>query len=381
MKKIKRLCLFILITLLLLTTGIYKIKADSGFDASYDSGSSYSSSYDSYSSSDYSSSYSSSDYSYSGSYSGSSKGDFDFKKMKEFLLDIKIIVLIIYLLVVVLSIVIINKKAKKKRKHLSNSLSFIIYVIVSLIVMPSIIYRFDYLVLIGYLFFVLSMLLTIAATIIGVGVTIYGLLYFIYSITLGQIVNIFKKIKERNYYFYNSNYKELNTKELRERLFGIYKDIQLAWSKNNIEPVRNILTDELFNTYQFQIDSMITTKQRNVMENIKFKKMCVTNHSIIDNNETITVNMMVTCRDYIISTRGKKEKVIRGKKRYKLEYIYEMTFVRNTINKMQYCPNCGSKLTKANSEKCVHCGGIIVHDNLNYVLSKKKMLFQRRRKF
>ena len=109
--------------------------------------------------------------------------------------------------------------------------------------------------------------------------------------------------------------------------------------------------------------------------------MCVTNHSIIDNNETITVNMMVTCRDYIISTRGKKEKVIRGKKRYKLEYIYEMTFVRNTINKMQYCPNCGSKLTKANSEKCVHCGGIIVHDNLNYVLSKKKMLFQRRRKF
>ena len=330
MEKINKIKNYLLIIAITISSFIVKIKADSGFDSSFDSGGG---------GSDYSSSSSDNSSSSSSSSSGEGSPEMAFAFISFFLLTF---------------ILALMNKAKSSVR-----------------------------LLFGVIYFLFQL---------GIGITLFGFAFLFYDFSLmfmlGWVIIIMiignksnKRINNNTYYFNENEFSKYNTKELQEKLYGIYKDIQVAWSKNNIEPVRNVLTDELFNTYQFQIDSMITTKQRNVMENIKFKKMCVTNHSIIDNNETITVNMMVTCRDYIISTRGKKEKVIRGKKRYKLEYIYEMTFVRNTINKMQYCPNCGSKLTKANSEKCVHCGGIIVHDNLNYVLSKKKMLFQRRRKF
>ena len=68
------------------------------------------------------------------------------------------------------------------------------------------------------------------------------------------------------------------------------------------------ITDELINTYKFQIDSMVTLNQRNAMEDIEFVRMVVSNHEIVNNIEKIEVIMEVTCKDYIVQMVDGKEK-------------------------------------------------------------------------
>ena len=128
-----------------------------------------------------------------------------------------------------------------------------------------------------------------------------------------------------------------------------------------------------------QIDSMIQTNQRNVMDDIKFIKMVVGNDLITNNFEEIKVIMQVTCHDYIVENKNGKEIVIRGKSSIINDYIYAMTFVRNIKIKKPECPNCGTKLDNAMSSICPSCKSVVVHDSDNWVLSKKQMLRQTRR--
>ena len=208
-----------------------------------------------------------------------------------------------------------------------------------------------------------------------------GFMMVVLPFMLLSSVNKGKRIstKPDDYFKHDIKFDTLNTEELQQKLFGIYKDIQLAWANNDISPVRNILSDELYNTYQMQIDSMIQTNQRNVMSDIKFIKMVVGNDLIANNYEEIKVIMQVTCHDYIVENKNGKEKVIRGKSSIINDYIYAMTFVRNIKIKKPVCPNCGTNLDNAMSSICPSCKSVVVHDTDNWVLSKKQMLRQTRR--
>ena len=161
--------------------------------------------------------------------------------------------------------------------------------------------------------------------------------------------------------------------------------VQPIWQIGMLFPdgkklVKNKCTlNELFNTYQMQIDSMVQMNQRNEMKDIEFKRMCITFDKVENNLEEMTVTMEVTCRDYIVQMKDGKEKVIRGKESYINDYIYSMTFVRNIKKKTTSCPNCGSVLNDAQSSICPSCKAVVIHETENWVLTKKKMLEQSRR--
>ena len=304
-------------------------QADSGFDSSYDSGSSW----------DSGSSY--------GSSSGSYGGNFSFKGS-------------LYFILATIGIVILNKYMKKKQ--IKSKDTYLTIIIILAYILGNILYGSDFFITIMFL----------------------GYFGFMAIVMPFMIISGSKKTKKFNtnpedYFKHDSKFDTLNTEELQQKLFGIYKDIQLAWANNDISPVRNILSDELFNTYQMQIDSMIQTNQRNVMADIKFIKMVVGNDLITNNFEEIKVIMQVTCHDYIVENKNGKEKVIRGKSSIINDYIYAMTFVRNIKIKKPECPNCGTKLDNAMSSICPSCKSVVVHDSDNWVLSKKQMLRQTRR--
>ena len=216
------------------------------------------------------------------------------------------------------------------------------------------------------------------------GFVIFGSDYLVYAISVsgvatlmfGMVMFSLHAAKQAREKFFKNDITELNTEEMQNELFGIYKDIQIAWSENKIEKVRKKLTDELINTYKFQIDSMVTLNQRNAMEDIEFVRMVVSNHEIVNNIEKIEVIMEVTCKDYIVQMVDGKEKVIRGTSSRTVDYIYRMTFVRNVKVSAKYCTNCGSKLEEAMSERCKYCNSILVHETTKYVLAKKEVLLQ-----
>lgn len=318
--------------------------ADSGFDSSYDSGGSYSSSYDYSSSSsyDYSSSSSSSSYS-SGGYSGSA----NFTGFWYILASAVVVAIINYFM---------------KKRDIGARANYITIIIILLFTAGNIIYGPDFFV-----------------AVIALGYAGFMMIGFPLLIINSVNKNNHHHIKTNDYFAHNAKFDVMNTKELQDKLFNVYKDIQLAWAKNDIKAVRNILSDELYNTYQMQIDSMIATNQRNEMSDIKFIKMVVGNDMIANNFEEIKVIMQVTCRDYIVENKNGKEKVIRGKESIINDYIYAMTFVRNIKVKKPECPNCGAKLDNAMSSICPSCNSVVIHDTDNWVLTKKQMLRQTRR--
>ena len=318
--------------------------ADSGFDSSYDSGSS---SWDSGSTYDSGSSYSydyGSSSSSGGSYSGG-HGNYHFDGA-------------IYVIVSTVLTLILNSYMKKN--NVANRSIYLTIIIALAYILGNILY--------GSYFFI---------TCISIG--------YLSFLFLGIPVIAFTGRRNRNthssfnYFDSNGKYDDLNTNELQTKLFDIYKDIQIAWSNNDLGPVRSKLSDELYNSYQMQIDSMMQMNERNIMDDIEFHRMIITNDVINGNTEELYIRMEVTCRDYIVRNRNGKEKVVRGNPKYLNDYIYMMTFVRAIDGKVDNCPNCGAKLDNGASSICSSCKSVVVHGSDNWVLTKKKMLEQTRR--
>ena len=142
----------------------------------------------------------------------------------------------------------------------------------------------------------------------------------------------------------------------------------------DLEPVRHLLSDDMFNMYRTQVATLIAKNQTNMMEDIEFISCSITDIKKKHLKIEITVTLQVTCRDYIVNSTGK---VLRGNKYNINHYTYSLKFVRSEKNShITICPNCGAALENTNSDKCEYCNTVIVKDTDNYVMTDKKMLRQ-----
>ena len=163
--------------------------------------------------------------------------------------------------------------------------------------------------------------------------------------------------------------------EFGKHLYDIYVKIQQAWSENNIDKARDVLSNGLYNQYRTQILTMITKNEQNIMCDFKYKYSSIVDVYEQDNNIIYEVKMQVECKDYIIDTI--KNKVKRGKKHKTNYYLYKLVFKSNKVESIENCPNCNAKLTDSESTKCEYCGSEIVRDSTKIVLQTKKMISQR----
>ncbi len=327
MKKYLNYIVAFLIVAILFISPI-KISADSGFDAGYDSGGGFSSS----SSSDWGSSSSSS------SYGGLGDSMFLF------------VLLITGVAYAVYSVIggAICLKFKKNDIPIIYSLP----------------YWTIYTLLMFRLFYIEGI----------VDVILIYVCYIVFKIEYDKHkVSIPRKVtKEYNI----DSYAKIEDEKLKQDLFKIYKDVQIAWMNMDLEPVRGVLTDEVYNMYKTQLLTLKHRSQKNIMEEIEFVDARLVRKIELAGKETLEIILKVTCKDYIVSTKTKY--VVRGNPNFLNEYVYQLTFVRNVGNAITKCPNCGGELNDSNSE-CKYCRSVIVHESSNYALAKKKMLHQRRK--
>lgn len=180
----------------------------------------------------------------------------------------------------------------------------------------------------------------------------------------------------KDYQIYEKLGNNFDINKFIQDAFKIYYDVQIAWMNNDIDSVRNILSDELYNSYKMQLLPMQQKNEKNMMENIKLLNAAITIISFIDNKLEIQVEMDVTCNDYIINTTTGR--VMRGNKYKKCKYLYMMTFSKSLNNQIDKCPNCNAKLAAGGeSIKCPYCGSIVKKDSNNFVLKDKKMIMQK----
>lgn len=169
---------------------------------------------------------------------------------------------------------------------------------------------------------------------------------------------------------------DFNYEAFKLETYEIYKKIQIAWMNFDNASLRDLVTDQMYNMYVSQLETLKVKDEQNVMRDFELLDFEITNMENDSMNISIKVDALISCYDYIINKT--KNKTLRGKDNRKVVYHYQMTFIKsinnNTAN--NFCPNCGAPVKDKASRKCTYCNSIIVSDIHDWVLSKKQVIDQ-----
>lgn len=179
---------------------------------------------------------------------------------------------------------------------------------------------------------------------------------------------------QRNHITDKLNELGLTKENVLEEAYRIYVDVQKAWMEDKLESVKEIISDEIYNTYSAQLATLRIKKQQNIMDNFAYVDGFITSITSYNNCSYIRLLLCVKCKDYLISKES--EKVIRGSSSIIHTYRYSLTFMISSET-IERCPSCGAKLLERGaSVKCEYCGSDINRYSKNLVLTDKKMISQ-----
>ena len=162
-----------------------------------------------------------------------------------------------------------------------------------------------------------------------------------------------------------------NLGSLKHMAYNKFVAIQEAWMEFNYDMLRVLCTDELYNSYKSQLETLEIKNGKNIMNAFNQEEIRIIGIKEENDMVTVKVYLRITFYDYVINKKSKE--VIRGTKEHPITNNYEMEFVRknNTEKRQIKCPNCGAKVFVVTSKKCEYCGSTIVVPAGEFVLSKK----------
>jgi hypothetical protein len=149
-------------------------------------------------------------------------------------------------------------------------------------------------------------------------------------------------------------------------------EIYTAWSDQNWDSIRHLVSDRLFETNQFWIDNYKAAGLVNKLDDIEISKCVVSNIEMDTYYDTITIRVFASCKDYVVDGKGKVKGGSSTKDRKFSEY---WTFIRRAgITEknadLKHCPNCNAAADKiGQSAICGYCDTKINTGEFSWVLS------------
>lgn len=162
-------------------------------------------------------------------------------------------------------------------------------------------------------------------------------------------------------------------KDFLDKAYKIYKDVQIAWMNADMDAMKSLVTDTMYNMYSAQIQTLLLKKEKNIMEDFLFLSSYIDGMSIDKESVSLYVNMKLECFDYIVNKNGR---TIRGNDSKKVRYNYLIVFTRSILKNENKCPNCGAKLKNTTASKCSYCHLDIINKNHDWVMAKKMVISQ-----
>lgn len=172
------------------------------------------------------------------------------------------------------------------------------------------------------------------------------------------------------------NYSNFNKDKFLSEAFEIYKGVQIAWSNFDYDTLRKLTTDEMYNMYKMQLDTLSIKNEKNIMKDFNKSFIGITDISEVNGVLTVKVRLNVSQKDYVVNSTTNQ--VTRGNANMSFNVAYDLTFVNN-VNKevLKNCPNCGAPISNIGSQKCEYCNADLVGNSTdNWVLAKKETVKQ-----
>lgn len=199
---------------------------------------------------------------------------------------------------------------------------------------------------------------------------------------------IFQLTKQEKEYMEVSNQylkeigKSYTKEEFSVAIFELYQNIIQAVQEENYSYLREILSDEVYNSYLLAIKNSKERNAKTIVENMNpiFSKLI--SLVIKDNMEIAKVWLKVSYHEYIIDTTPlnadelgmkREPRVIGGSRTKLLEKEYILTLVKTRTEKESVvCANCGYVTNLVTRNTCVRCGANIVSRHYHWVLVAKE---------
>lgn len=160
--------------------------------------------------------------------------------------------------------------------------------------------------------------------------------------------------------------------ELKKMVIQKFIDIQNAWMEFDYDKLRELCTNELYNSYATQLNVLKIKNGKNIMSDFITQYIYITDAVVENNNYVIKAVLKIEFYDYVINTINNN--VIRGRKNTKVLNTYNLELVKSINDKDIKCPNCGAPVNAVTSKECEYCGSTIVFDSNDFVLSKKNII-------
>jgi uncharacterized Zn finger protein (UPF0148 family) len=160
---------------------------------------------------------------------------------------------------------------------------------------------------------------------------------------------------------------------LDDRVAMIYTQLNVAWSRNDLRPVRGLVSDGLYDYLQYWIDAYRRQHLRNVLTDMRITRIELAKIARDRYYDAIAFRIWGTGRDYVI--REPSGDVVRGSKHRDRAYSEYWTLIRSAGRKgapvaTPSCSHCGAPLQIAQSGECEHCGAHVTAGEFDWVLSK-----------
>jgi len=126
----------------------------------------------------------------------------------------------------------------------------------------------------------------------------------------------------------DSSFSEKSFKDLSEDIF--FK-IQGAWTKRDLSNVRNLLSPDMFNVFQQDMNRMVAEKQINRLENIAVREVEIVDAGQDRGEDFITARFYANLLDY--TADDKTGQVISGSSTDPVKFVEYWTFSRNVGEK------------------------------------------------
>ncbi len=155
--------------------------------------------------------------------------------------------------------------------------------------------------------------------------------------------------------------------------------IQQAWSRGDMAPVRNHLSDGMFRTFSTQLAIMAHQGRRNAVADHRILQCRI--HAVEQNArfDTIHVAIEASSRDAEVeASLSFDEAMARAMKKSPSTYTEIWSFLRRpgatTLDPERAvsgaCPSCGAPAQNVQAQKCAYCGALVNSGDYDWVLAE-----------
>lgn len=174
---------------------------------------------------------------------------------------------------------------------------------------------------------------------------------------------------------------DFSPEKFMEKSKTIAERLQQAWSDGDMIPVRNYVSQGIFNRFRLQLELMVEDEGvRNLMSDYKVMKVSVLALSASKSYQTLHVSLYASARDVTVAAGAsdeQKQKSLAATPKEAFTEVYSFTRklgVKTNTSKdwlKGECPNCGYVPENfSENNKCRSCGSIYNSGEFDWVLSE-----------